>query len=93
MAKDKKKQFKQKVVKVNGVEYTLQKMPVKQALDIRAEMIDMSTGEVDMAKMYDAMIEHVIVNPKVSYDDFEEVWEVDELVEAAIDFQYGKKKK
>lgn len=86
------KGFKQEKKKINGVEYTFQKLPVKQAIDLRSSFLNFSTGEIDIDKLYSAMMTHIIVNPKVTFEDFDEIWEVDELVGEAMEFQYGKKK-
>ena len=67
-----------KKVVIDGEEYTLQKLPVRQALELRDQwQVD---GDVDNVKMFDMVLEHFVVHPKVTLDDFEDVATVEELV-------------
>ena len=59
----------QKKVKVNGVEYTLQKIPFEDYL----QLVDKTTNgtkqnRVEWSKY---MLEHVVIEPKVTMEDFE----------------------
>lgn len=82
-------QFKQKKVTVNGVEYTLQKMPVREALRLRQRWGSKETASgIDDEKMADLCLENIVVMPKVKMDDFENVEDLAELIKECIDFQY-----
>lgn len=82
-------QFKQKKVTVNGVEYTLQKMPVREALKLRQRWGSKETASgIDDEKMADLCLENIVVMPKVKIDDFENVEDLAELIKECIDFQY-----
>lgn len=82
-------QFKQKKVTVNGIEYTLQKMPVREALRLRQRWGSKETASgVDDEKMADLCLENIVVMPKVKIDDFENVEDLAELIKECIDFQY-----
>jgi len=80
-----------KKVVIDGKEYTLQKLPVRQALELRDQwQVD---GVVDNVKMFDMVLEHFVVHPKVMLDDFEDVATVEELVGEALKYQYVEKGK
>ncbi|WP_132995837.1 hypothetical protein [Sporanaerobacter acetigenes] len=80
-----------KKVTVDGEEYTLQKLPVRQALELREQW--QTDGMVDEVKMFDLVLEHFVVNPKKTLDDFEDVVVVEELVGEALKYQYRTKGK
>jgi|GEM_PF-2011564 len=78
------KKFKSEI---SGVEYTLQKVAPRPWLKLMDEWEDKGkTNE----KLTDIVFEHVVVDPKVSIDDFEDYAEVEELSMAAYRFQRGK---
>ena len=80
-----------KKVVIDGEEYTLQKLPVRQALELRDQwQVD---GVVDNVKMFDMVLEHFVVHPKKTLDDFEDVATVEELVGEALEYQYIEKGK
>ena len=80
-----------KKVVIDGEEYTLQKLPVRQALELRDQwQVD---GVVDNVKMFDMVLEHFVVHPKKTLDDFEDVATVEELVGEALKYQYIEKGK
>lgn len=82
-------QFKQKKVTVNGVEYTLQKMPVREALKLRQRWGSKETGSgIDDIKMAELCLENIVVMPKVKIDDFENVGDLEELIIECVNFQY-----
>lgn len=80
-----------KKVTVDGVEYTLQKLPVRQALELRDQW--QPDGVVDEVTMYDLVLEHFVAHPKKTLDDFEDVVVVEELVGEALKYQYKTKGK
>ena len=59
-----------KKVTVGGVEYTLQKIPFQSYL----ELVDRTTSGVktDRVAWAQAMYEHVVVDPKVTMEDFDD---------------------
>lgn len=78
-----------KTENINGVEYTFQKMPPRQW----ARLLDRCTNRHGVAlqeKLLSEVLEHIVVDPKVTLDDFED-WEVvQDVVSAAASFQRGK---
>lgn len=81
--------FKQKKVTVNGVEYTLQKMPVREALRLRQRWGSKETAStIDDEKMADLCLENIVVSPKVKIENFDNVEDLAELIKECIDFQY-----
>lgn len=85
---DKLKDLKNaKKITVDGTEYTVQKLPVRQALELRNQWQDSEL------KMYDMVLEHFVVHPKVTIDDFEDVATIDELVGAVLQYVYHSKGK
>lgn len=86
---DLEKQFKQKKVTVNGVEYTLQKMPVREALKLRQRWGSKETASgIDDEKIADLCLENIVVMPKVKIENFDNVEDLAELIKECIDFQY-----
>lgn len=84
--------FEQKTIKVNEKEYVLQKLPIRKALEIRQKWT-LSSGLTDDVVMADEVFKHIVVEPKVKLDDFEDVAEVEEIVAQAVVFQYVEKQK
>ena len=72
---------------VYGKEYTVQRLPVREALELRERW---QGSEVTMFEM---VLEHFVVTPRVSLDDFEDVITVEELVQKILTYQYGSKGK
>ena len=72
---------------VDGVEYTMQRLPVRPALELRAEWQDSDIT------MYEMVLEHFVVNPKVKLDDFEDIVTVEEIVGEVLKYQYRSKGK
>ena len=61
-----------KTVEVNGVEYTLQKVPTNYWYKIKDRSKD-KNGNPSEEKLYQEVLEHIVVNPKMKMEDFEEV--------------------
>lgn len=80
-----------KKITVDGVDYTVQKLPVRQALELREQWQE--DGVVDEVKMFDLVLEHFVVNPKKTLDDFDDVVTVEELVSEVLKYQYRSKGK
>lgn len=81
-----------KMVKVDGKDYSLQKLPIRQALELREKwQVD---GTVHEPTMYDLVLEHIVVNPKVTMEDFgDDVIVLEELIGQALNYQYKTKGK
>jgi hypothetical protein len=75
-----------KVIKVFGTEYTLQKVAVREWLKMRKRC--KVEGELDDELFYDEILNHIVVNPKKSIDDFESTEELEEVMKEAITFQH-----
>lgn len=86
--------FKQKQVTIGDTEYTLQKLPTREALKLRQEWLtnEYPTGVNDV-EMCDRVLRHIVVSPKRKLDDFEEIGDLEDLIQECIKFQYlGKSK-
>ena len=77
-----------KKITVNGTEYTLQKMYPRPWLQLQTR-IKNKYGIPIEEKLYDEIFKHVVVEPKVSLDDFTDFNEVEEIVAEAVRFQRG----
>lgn len=60
----------QKIVEVEGIEYTLQHPGHRENARIQ-DRIQMGEGKVSTEKYYEELMKHVIVSPKVNWDYFE----------------------
>lgn len=78
-----------KEIKVDDVDYKLQKLPVRAALELRKRA--RTGGDVDDIKFYEELLEHIVVEPKQSLDDFEDVGHLERLMLEVIEFQYQGK--
>ena len=85
-----KKQFLQKKVTIGDVEYTFQKLPTKKALEIKQKWLDQNNNIIELT-MCELLLEHVVVNPKRSVDDYDDVSELLAVCIQASNFQYGGK--
>lgn len=81
--------MKQKKIAINNIEYTLQKVLPREWLKIKDRCTN-RYGQPIEEKLYDEVLEHIVVAPKVKLDDFEDMAVVEELVTAATQFQLGK---
>ncbi|WP_333638213.1 hypothetical protein [Tissierella praeacuta] len=80
-----------KTVKIHGEDYVLQKLPPRQALELREQWyVD---GVPNELKMFELVLEHIVIKPKVTIDDFEDVVVVEDLVKEAMQYQYKTKGK
>jgi hypothetical protein len=80
-----------KIIKVGEKEYTLQKIAVREWLKLRKRC--KVEGELDDEMFYAEILEHIVVAPKVSIDDFEEIEDLEEVMKEAITFQCKKQDK
>ncbi|HHT7186910.1 TPA: hypothetical protein ACTZ5N_000118 [Bacillus cereus] len=74
--------------KVEKKEYVFQKVAPSTWLDIMDE-VDENKGS-KRRSLYAAVLENIVVQPKVTLDDFEDSAELDDVVLSAIRFQQGK---
>lgn len=84
-------QFEQKTVTVGGKEYVLQKIPVKQALEMKQKW-QLPGGVVNDLVLYQECLKNIVVSPKVTIDDFEEYPVLEELIGQCVFFQYMERK-
>lgn len=80
--------MEQKKVTISGTEYTLQKVTPREWLRMR-DRCKNKHGQLIDERMYDEVLEHIVVHPKKKLDDFTDLQELEELVAAAIRFQRG----
>lgn len=86
--------FEQKKVNVDGVEYTLQRLPVRAALKLKQQWQDSKFSEgIDSVKMCDLCFNNIVVEPKVKLDDFEYPEDAEALALECVNFQYMGKPK
>ena len=82
-------EFKQKKIEVEGVEYTLQKMPIREALKLRQRWSSKETASgVDDIKMAELCLENIVVMPKMKLDDFDSIDALEKIIVECINFQY-----
>ena len=87
MTKDIAKDFEQKVETIDGVEYTFQKVPVRPAMKMRQKWLR-GDGAIDIEVMCDEVFKHIVVNPKITLDEFTSVVRAQNVAVAAANFQY-----
>ncbi len=74
---------------INGTEYTLQKLPPREYLRLRDRSKN-RFGNVIEETFISELLKHIVVDPKVTLDDFEEFADAQELANAAARFQLGR---
>ena len=75
-------------VKIKGKEYTFQKLSAREWIRLRKRCT--KNNNFDEEKFIDELLEHVVVDPKITMDDFEDYGELEEVVAEATNFQSGK---
>ena len=78
----------EKKVEIQGKEYTLKKIPPREWARLR-DRCKNRFGVMSEEKFLSEIFEHMVVNPRVSLDDFEDYDECQEVSNAAIEFQHG----
>ncbi len=77
-------------ITVRGKDYTIQKLPTKQALDLRTKWIKVDWDDLVVAE---DILKYWVVSPeKLSVNDFDVIPELMDLVAIVITYQYGEKK-
>ena len=74
--------------KIKGNEYTFQKLPAREWIRLRKRCT--KNNNFDEEKFMDEVLEHIVVEPKKTIDDFEDYAELEEVVAEAVNFQSGK---
>lgn len=77
--------FQKKEVEVRGKNYTLQNVPLKAYYQM-VERCTADNGNLITSKMYDEIFDKVVIAPKVSWDDFSSVDEIEELMQKVLRF-------
>ncbi len=82
-----------KIIKkeIRGVEYTFQKIPAMDFVRMK-ERATNEKGQILDSLMFEELAEHVIVDPKIDLEEFDDVVELSEIMEEAISFQLSKGK-
>lgn len=86
MAENKK--TKKHISKVEKKEYLFQKVAPSTWLDIMDEVDENKSSK--RRSLYSAVLENIVVQPKVTLDDFDNSAELDDVVISAMRFQQGK---
>ena len=80
---------KEKKETIEGVEYTLKKLPPREWARLR-DRTKNRFGNIIEENFMSEILEHIVIDPKVSLDDFEE-WETAQTVcDAAVKFCLGR---
>ena len=82
----------QKIVNINGTDFTLQKVPTNFWYKIKDRSKD-KNGNPSEEKLYAEVLEHIVVAPKMKMEDFDEVEDLEEVMAAAITFQCKRQTK
>ncbi|MEC2236113.1 hypothetical protein P9G78_15105 [Bacillus subtilis] len=77
---------KQKKVTIQGTEYTLQHPGTRRMVELQDEAVNINTGKPNTARLYELYMSEVVVNPKVSYDYFDEHRGFNELMREVQSF-------
>ena len=80
----------QKKVNIFDTEYTFQKVKPRAWLQIRQRTKDKHGMPIE-EKLYSEILEHIVIVPKKTIDDFEEIEELEEVMKEAIRFQCHRK--
>jgi len=83
--------YEQKTIKVNGNEYKLQRMGLRQYLKLK----DASTvnGVLQDEKFSEGLLENVLIEPKMTFEEFDDgdrLKDFSTVVKEIIDFQQPK---
>lgn len=76
---------------IDGVKYKFQRLPVRAAMELRQGWQD-ENGNAIATEMHDALLGHIVIEPKgLTIDDFDTPVQVEKVTRAALAFQYGGK--
>lgn len=77
--------LRQEKVIIRGTEYTFQEMPSRAFLKMQNKTQD-KNGNPILEKLYEEILTHIVVSPKVTIDDFSTKG-LEEVAAAAMQFQ------
>ena len=80
---------KQKTVRVGQTDYTFQKLTPREWVRLRDRCKDRH-GNMKEESFMSEVLQHIVVSPKVTLDDFDEWETAQEVTNAAITFQLGR---
>ncbi len=83
--------IEQKKITVRGTQYTLQNVPLKEFYKMQERCRDAHANPL-ASELYDEIFKNVIVSPKVSWDNYDDVDEVEELMQEALRFLRRREK-
>jgi len=75
----------QKTITISGKEYILQKPPARWVFQVTDRATN-KFGVLTKEKYIDELIKGVVVNPKVTLDDFEDIGEATQLIQEIESF-------
>jgi len=79
----------EKKVTIRGVEYTLKKISPREWARLR-DRCKNRFGVMLEEKFLSEILEYMVVNPRVTLDDFEDYETCQEVANAAVEFQLGE---
>ena len=80
---------KQKTVRVGQTDYTFQKLTPREWARLRDRCKDRN-GNMQEEMFMSEVLKHIVVQPKVTLDDFSEWADAQEVCNEAITFQLGR---
>lgn len=83
--------YEQKTIKVNGNEYKLQRMALRQYMKLKDKC--KVNGVLQEADFVEGLLENVLIDPKMTFEDFDEgdlLADFEKVTEAIIAFQQPK---
>ena len=83
-----KASVKQKTITINDTEYTLQKLVPREWIRLKNRCRDRQ-GNTNEEKLYDEILEYIVVSPQKKMDEFEDWQEFEQVITEAISFQTG----
>lgn len=82
--------IEQKKITIRGVEYTIQNMPLKEFYKMQERNRD-AHGNPIASSLYDEAFANVIVSPKVTWENYDDIDEVEELMGEVFRFLRRRK--
>lgn len=80
---------RQKTIKIGDTEYTFQRVPMRAWLEMKDNCKNQH-GVVLESKLTAEILKHIVVEPRLTIDDFENEAELVEVASTAISFQQGR---
>lgn len=76
--------MKQVTIKIDGKDYTFQRYPVFQAFEMREGWLSQNNGQYSNKYAYPVILEHVLVKPKMTLEDFTSIEQLDEVCQMGM---------